>query len=246
MNTLFIGTEKSNQLKYLVVKNFKSMIRDKAQLVWLLGYPLLFVVLLTFAYGPEVLTIMAPGLLITGPVVIISQLTAHLAEEKESGTLQRLTTTPVTRKIILISGLVSQAIVGAFQIVILLIVGYFLGINYHPDGNLFFLFFIPFMVTITSLGFGLILASFIKNASSAGGLAWFVILPLQFLGGAFMDEPLVELLPTSLAVEAMREVMTFGNSSIAAIGLPLLSIALWGIGGIALGILLFQRKAAIL
>ncbi len=246
MKLLITRTENLNKLKDLVVKNLKSMTRDKAQVVWLLGYPLLFIVLITFAYGSDVLTVMGPGLLITGPVVIISQLTAHLAEEKESGTLQRLSTTPVSRETLLISGLVSQAIVGAFQVVILLVAGSLLGINYHPNGNVLLLFFIPFLVTITSLGFGLILASFITNASSAGGLAWFVILPLQFLGGAFMDETLIDILPTSLAVEAMTQVMNLGNSTFEAIGLNLILIALWGIGGIVLGITLFQRKTAIL
>ena len=235
-----------SQLWYLVVKNLKSMVRDRAQLVWLIGYPMLFMALFAFAYGKEVFLIMGPGLLVTGPVVIISQLASHFAEEKESGTLQRLTTTPVYRQTILFSGLVSQLIVGAIQIIILTVIAGLFGAYYNPDGNIFLLFLIPFLVTFTSLGFGLILASFVKNASSAGGLAWFIILPLQFLGGTFVQEPIIDFLPTSLAVEAMTSVMTFGNSSIDAIGLNLLSIFLWGIGGVFLGIFLFQRKTAIL
>ena len=246
MNSTLTRTENPNRLWFLLVKNLKSMIRDKAQLVWLLGYPTLFIALFAFAYGSDVFAIMGPGLLITGPVVIISQLTSHVAEEKELGTLQRLTTTPVSRETILLSGLASQLVVGAIQIVILLILASVFGATFHPDGNVVILFLIPFLVTFTSLGFGLILASFIKNASSAGGLAWFVILPLQFLGGSFMEEPIIDFLPTSLAVEAMKEVMVFGNITFEAIGLNLILIALWGIAGIAVGITLFQRKTAIL
>ncbi|MFX1548180.1 MAG: ABC transporter permease, partial [Promethearchaeota archaeon] len=208
MNSGIFITQERRQLWYLVIKNFKSMIREKSQLIWLFGYPMLFICLLSVAYGSEVLKIMGPGLLITGPIVIISQLASHFAEEKELGTLQRLTTTPVSRLTILFSGLFSQLMVGAIQIVILIIMAALFGVYFHPDVNIPLLFVIPFLVTFTSLGFGLILASFVKSSSSATGLAWFIILPLQFLGGSFSDEPIVDFLPTSLAVEAMQSVMT--------------------------------------
>jgi ABC-2 type transport system permease protein len=246
MNSGISITQESSQLWYLVIKNFKSMIREKSQLVWLLGYPMLFMGLLSVAYGTEVFKIMGPGLIITGPVVIISQLASHFAEEKELGTLQRLTTTPVSRLTILLSALVSQLIVGAIQIVILLFASVLFGMYFHPDVNIPLLFIIPFLVTFTSLGFGLILASFVKSSSSAGGLAWFIILPLQFLGGTFSDEPLVDFLPTSLAVEAMQSVMIHGTISFDVVGLNLIVILIWGIVGVILGVILFQRKTAIL
>ena len=78
------------------------------------------------------------------------------------------------------------------------------------------------------------LASFVKNSSSAGGLAWFIILPLQFLGGTLLEEPIVDFLPTSLAVEAMKSIMIFGDASFDAIGLNLIFIAIWGIFGVIL------------
>jgi len=222
------------------------MIRDKANLVWLLGYPILFIVLFRFAYGIAVFEIICAGLLITGPVVIISTLASHFAEEKELGAIQRLITTPVSRHTILLSGLFSQLVVGAIQIVIIIIFGALVGMNFHPDANIFLIFFIPFLITFTSLGFGLILASFIKTSSSAGGLAWFIILPLQFLGGAFVQEPLIDSLPTALAVNAMQSVMNLGSVSFDLVGVNLIFITLWAIGGIILGIILFQRKTAIL
>jgi len=250
MNSQLKKTQKPKRLWHVGVKNLKSMIRDKANLVWLIGYPILFIILFRFAYGIEVFEIMGAGLLITGPVVIISILASHFAEEKELGAIQRLITTPVSRHTILLSGLLSglfsQLIIGAIQIVIILIVAALAGMTFHPDANIFLILFIPFLITFTSLGFGLILASFIKTSGSAGGLAWFIILPLQFLGGAFVQEPLIDFLPTSLAVKAMRSVMTLGSVSFDLVGLNLIFIALWGIGGIILGILLFQRKTAIL
>ncbi|MHA1966718.1 MAG: ABC transporter permease [Candidatus Hodarchaeales archaeon] len=246
MNVSFYSTQGSSQMLYLVIKNLKTMIRDRTQLIWLLGYPILFMSLLPLAYGKEVLKIMGPGLLVLGPIVIISQLASHFAEEKELGTLQRLTTTPVSRFTILGAGLFSQLIVGAIQIVILLVVAVSFGAYFHPDVNILLLYITLLLVTFTSLGFALILASFVKNSSSAGGLAWFIILPLQFLGGTFSDEPIVDFLPTSLAVETMKSIMLFGDASFDVIGLNLILILIWGIIGVIIGVVLFQRKTAIL
>jgi len=235
----------TSQLWYLTIKNFKSMIREVSQLVWIFGYPLVFILLFRFGYGLEVFDIFAPGVVILAPIVLISQLAGHFAEEKESGTLQRLITTPVSRSTVLLSGLFSQLIVAAIQIVVMLLLILVFGVSISPNANVFLLFFIPFIVAFTSLGFGLILASVVRTASSAGGLAWFIILPLQFLGG-LLTVPLVDFIPTSLAAEAMGAVMIEGSMAFDPVGLNLILITIWGVGLIFLGILLFQRKTAIL
>ncbi|MFW9989138.1 MAG: ABC transporter permease [Candidatus Odinarchaeota archaeon] len=235
----------TKQLWYLTVKNFKSMIREISQLVWIFGYPLVFILLFRFGYGLEVFNIFAPGVVILAPIVLISQLAGHFAEEKESGTLQRLITTPVSRSTVLLSGLFSQLIVAAIQIIVMLLLILLFGVSINPNANIFLLFFIPFIVAFTSLGFGLILASVVRTASSAGGLAWFIILPLQFLGG-LLTAPLISFIPTSLAAEAMGAVMIDGIVAFDPVGLNILLITIWGIGLIILGILLFQRKTAIL
>jgi ABC-2 type transport system permease protein len=237
-----------NQLWYLIVKNFKSMIREIRQLIWIFGYPLVFVLLLRYGYGLEVYSVFAPGLIILGPIVLISQLAGHFAEEKESGTLQRLITTPVPRYAILLSGLFSQLIVAAIQIVVMLLLTYLFGATFNPNANILMIFFIPFLVAFTSLGFGLLLASFVNSASSAGGLAWFIILPLQFLGGLLTTPiplQILNYLPTTLARNALFAVMIDGSYVFNVVGLNLILIAAWGIGLILIGIMLFQRKTAI-
>ena len=243
----------TQQLWHLTIKNFKSMIRDKAQLVWLVGYPLLFMVLYRFAFEEGVFALMAPGLLIAGPTIIISQLAQHFAEEKESGTLQRLVTTPVSRSTILISGLLSQLIIGIIQIVLFLILIFLFAIGdpeiINSDANLFLMFFIPFLVTFSSLGFGLLLASFVKTGGSASGIAWFIILPLQFLGGVITYPAFLPFIPTGLAVETLRSVMSFeffGFLTFKEVVLNMIYILIWGVAVTLLGIFLFQRKTAIL
>ncbi|MFX1573610.1 MAG: ABC transporter permease [Promethearchaeota archaeon] len=243
----------TKQVWYLTIKNFKSMIRDKFQVIWILGYPFVFILLLRFGYGEglvegtpyTVFELFAPGIIILAPIVLISQLASHFAEEKESGTLQRLITTPVSRSAVLASGMASQLIVGTIQIIIMLLLCLLFGAYFNSNANIFLLFFIPFLVAFVSLGFGLLLASFVKSGGSASGIAWFIILPLQFLGGLLTD-PIINFIPTSLAKEAMVAVMLEGSIAFDVVGLNLIYVALWGLGLIVIGIVLFQRKTAIL
>ena len=103
------------------------------------------------------------------------------------------------------------------------------------------------LFVFTALGFGLLLASFVKTEGSAGGLAWLIILPLQFLGGIYfpIDNPLLEYMPTYFAAHAMRIMMLNGQSSWEALGTDILVLAGFGILLTIIGIMLFQRKSAI-
>ena len=192
--------------------------------------------------------IMAPGFIIAGVTVIITQLASHFAEEKETGTLKRLSTTPVARRSILLSGMVSQLVVITMQVTLLTILLMLFGAYFAPGVNIMLLILIPLLFSFTCLGLGLLLASFTKSQSSAGGLAWFIILPLQFLGGTFfeMDNPVSSYIPTTYAVHAMRLIMVSGVTSWEAIGTDVLVLLGFGLVTTILGIILFQRKTAIL
>jgi len=195
-----------------------------------------------------VFDIMAPGFIIAGVTICISQLASHFAEEKETGTLKRLSTTPVARRNILLSGMFSQLIVNAVQVALLMILLMVFGAYFAPGVNIMLLILIPLLFAFTCLGLGLLLATFTKSQSSAGGLAWFIILPLQFLGGTFfeMDNPVSSYIPTTYAVHAMRLIMVSGVTSWEAIGTDVLVLLGFGLITTILGISLFQRKTAIL
>ena len=195
-----------------------------------------------------VFDVMAPGFIIAGVLVCISQLASHFAEEKETGTLKRLSTTPVARGNILLSGLLSQLIVITIQVILLIVLLMLFGAYFAPGVNFMALILIPLLFSFTCLGLGLLLASFTKTQSSAGGLAWFIILPLQFLGGVFfeMDNPISRYIPSSYAVHAMRLIMVSGVTTWDAIGTDVLVLLGFGIISTLLGILLFRRKTAIL
>lgn len=195
-----------------------------------------------------VFDVMAPGFIIAGVTVCITQLSSHFAEEKETGTLKRLSTTPVSRRNILLSGLLSQLVIITIQVILLILLLMLFGAYFAPGVNFMALILIPLLFSFTCLGLGLLLASFTKTQSSAGGLAWFIILPLQFLGGVFfeMDNPISRYIPSSYAVHAMRLIMVSGVTTWDAIGTDVLLLLGFGLVSTLLGIILFQRKTAIL
>ncbi len=142
----------------------------------------------------------------------------------------------------------SQLIVNAVQVALLMILLMLFGAYFAPGVNIMLLILIPLLFAFTCLGLGLLLATFTKSQSSAGGLAWFIILPLQFLGGTFfeMDNPVSRYIPTTYAVHAMRLIMVSGVTSWEAIGTDVLVLLGFGLVTTILGIILFQRKTAIL
>ena len=190
----------------------------------------------------------APGFLISGVLVCISQLALHFSEEKNKGTLKRLTTTPVSRSNILFSGMLSQLLVAFCQTIILLVCLLIFGAFFNPNANILLLIFIPMLFAFTALGFGTLLASLVKSEETAGLLAWFIILPLQFLGGLFFyfESPIMKFVPTSYAAHAMRLVMVEGINTWNAIGEDILVLIGFGAISTLLGIILFRRKTAIL
>ena len=190
----------------------------------------------------------APGFLISGVLVCISQLALHFSEEKNKGTLKRLSTTPVSRSNILFSGMLSQLLVAFCQTIILLVCLLIFGAFFNPNANILLLIFIPMLFAFTALGFGTLLASLVKSEETAGLLAWFIILPLQFLGGLFFyfESPIMKFVPTSYAAHAMRLVMVEGINTWNAIGEDILVLIGFGAISTLLGIILFRRKTAIL
>ena len=142
----------------------------------------------------------------------------------------------------------SQLIVAVFQTILLLLLLLAFGAYFNPDVNIALLLLIPLLFSFTCLGLGVIIASFVKTQSSAGALVWFIILPLQFLGEVFftVDSPITNFIPTSYVNHAMRLIITSGVSSWEAIGMDILVLLGFGIVTTLLGIILFQRKTAIL
>ncbi len=190
---------------------------------------------------------LAPGFLIVGTLISISSLAGYLAEEKELGTLYRLDSTPLTRKQVLISHTLAQLLITAGQTTVIFLILNLFGTKWHPNANFGLLLITPIIFTFTCLGLGMIVAAVAKSAGAAGGFSWFIILPMQFLGGLFfaMGNPnaldVTDFIPAAYAASAMRKVGLYGLGFADIWGDWLVCICT-GIAAMVIGLILFSRK----
>lgn len=189
----------------------------------------------------------APGFVIVGVLVSIMMVAMRFAKEKDEGLLERLDTTPVPRSIHLLSGGLTQVIYSSIQIIILLLTLQLFGIQTAPDVKWGLAFLTALAVVLPCIGIGLILAALVKNEDEAGGAAWLVIIPVQFLSNAFFPlnpDSIIRYNPIYHGVVAMQRVMLFGVG-ISEIGLELLFNLGAGVVLILLGIIIFEKKTRI-
>lgn len=153
-------------------------------------------------------------------LMLVCSMMASLAivKEKETGTMEVLLVSPVRPPVIILSKLVPYLAVGMINIVIILLVSVFV-LKVPVAGNVFLLFFVGTMFTLSSLALGIMVSVFTGTqrtaviVSIAGlmlpaiALSGFIF-PLDVLPEAV--QMLVRLLPVTLFISAARSVMIKG------------------------------------
>ena len=139
----------------------------------------------SYGWGLEysIFEIMLPGWLAYAGLLTIYDVAAGVAAERESGLEKRLYSTPLTSGEYMFSQMLSYSVKPVIQL--LLGLGAAITVGFCPlNGVLGYLLVFVFMVvfTFSSVGFGMITATFAKTASAAGGLAFVFIVPQQILG----------------------------------------------------------------
>lgn len=190
----------------------------------------------------------APGIIAMN--VMMSGLTAlgaALARERESGTLDGILMSPISRTSIILGKTVSHTIRNLFQggITIAIAVLIF-GVTIR--GNPLLIVFILILGTISFLGLGIIATAIAKEQESAQLILGLLQFPMMFLSGVLFPieqmpqilQTVSKVLPLTYAVEALRKVMILGVG-FEAIILPITILVILGVVTMALGVPLFER-----
>jgi len=214
----------------------------------------------SYGWGPDytIFEHMLPGFIAYAGLLTIYDVAAGVAGERETGIQKRLSTTPLRTSEYILSQMISYTIKPIIQLIlglgIAVAVGYrpliFFGDAYNVGQKLLgCLLVIVFMVvfTFSSVGFGLITASFSKTANAAGGLAFIFIVPQQLFGSfippyIFGIDPIGWAMPSWYAARGMG--LIFGGTpfSFWEIWVRLGVILAFSILIYGLGIFLFERK----
>jgi len=199
--------QKDFQAIYILwLRQMKRFLRTKSRVVTTIVQPLFFLFILGFGLNIAVfpgmqgsyITFLAPGI-IAMAILFSSMFTGvSVLWDRQSGFLQEVLVAPVSRLSIVIGRTFGGATVALIQGFIIMIIAIALGVQ--VAGVLGFLLTILIMVLLsfTAVGFGLILASKMRDFEGFQSIMSLIIMPLMFLSSSFY--PINESLPDWLRI----------------------------------------------
>ncbi len=165
----------------------------------------------------------APGIVIFALMMTAIYVTATLATEVKSRTLQRLRLTKMTSVDMMGGTTLRWLFVGALQTVVLILVVLGLGTKVAGDvgPTMAYVFLIAMVAILASIALGLIISSFVDDPEQAGNIGTAIVVPMSFLTGAFfpMDLAFAQVLPWTQAAHAMKQAMLYSDFSQANVHL---------------------------
>jgi ABC-2 type transport system permease protein len=187
---------------------------------------------------------MVPGLFGFAAVFLTMLVAQTLTTEREQGILRRISVTPTTVSDIFAGHIGANLILGVVQVALVFAASYIMG--FRPLGGVVGVavaFTAVLVLTVTSVGLGLITAAFARNSGAATGISFVFIIPLMFLG-TFVPAPeyISRLVPTWYVTDALTSIFLRGASVTSpTIVNDLLTITGASAAIIVVGILTFRR-----
>lgn len=185
----------------------------------------------------------APGLMVFAILNLVPQAASALARETETKTLDRVRMSP-TGALSLLGGVaLAELVLASLSLALMLLTARLMG--FHNQGTYWGAYLIAIGAAVAVVGIGMLIAAFARTQQEAANFGVLVSVPASFLSGAFFAIPpfriagfsLYDLLPTTHAVDALRQVMTFGralaSTTDALLALAALA-ALFFLAGVAL------------
>jgi ABC-2 type transport system permease protein len=183
------------------------------------------------------------GVLVTAEVMV---------REDLSGTLRRIRLSRANAFDLLLGVSLAMMFIAAIQVPITL--GSALAMGFHNNGSWLIILGIGLLMSLVSIGVGLIVACFSRTPGDATNLASVALVPLVFLSEALYpmpDLPLVSIggrtiqlydfMPTTHAAEAIRRVTIFGEG-LTDIAFELVALTVLSVISLAVGVALYQRR----
>jgi ABC transporter DrrB family efflux protein len=158
-----------------------------------------------------------------------------LVDMRVRNLLKRLAATPMRKRDFLGSFVAVRALLLCIELPVLLLFARF-AFGVHVFGSIGLLFLVCLLGTLVFSGFGVLVASRARNTQTVSGLINLVTMPMYLCSGVFFSadrfpqsfQPVVRALPLTALLDAMRAIMTEGQS-LAEIAPRLGVLALWGL-----------------
>ncbi|MBN2599556.1 MAG: ABC transporter permease [Candidatus Thermoplasmatota archaeon] len=204
--------QKDLQAIYMLwLRQMKRFFRAKSRVLSTILQPLFFLFILGFGFniavfpgmqGPYI-NFLAPGI-IAMTILLSSMFTGvSVLWDRQSGFLQEVLVAPVSRLSIVIGRTVGGATVALFQGFIIMFIALAMGVPIVNLQGLLLTILIMVLLSFTAVGFGLILASKMRDFEGFQSIMSLILMPLMFLSSAFY--PVNESLPGWL------QILSYGN-----------------------------------
>ena len=187
--------------------------RNRTGLVFSLLFPFFFVYVFGAIFKNDFIedpiTYMLSGVIIATVFESSLNLASSTVDDMVSGFMKEVLVSPAKRIAVAVGQLLSAATVSTVQGLMILIIGFFVGIRFTSWTTPVFVLLAMICVGLVFSGVGLYLATIVRSGQTFQIVKTAVTMPLTFLSGAYIP---ISMLPTSLKYIAYLNPMTYATA----------------------------------
>ena len=191
-------------------RNIKIFARNRVQLIFTIVMPFFFLFVFSSVFKNENIenpvNYMLAGIVITTVFQTSLTVATSTIEDIVSGFMKEVLVSPVKRIQIAAGQLLSAATIATMQGIIILFIGYFIGLKFTSWITPFEVIGVMVMVGLVFSGLGLYIATLVKNSQTFQVVITAITMPLTFLCGAYIP---LSMLPKILQYVAYLNPMTY-------------------------------------
>ena len=199
-----------NIIVALWFRNIKIFARNRVQLIFTIIMPFFFLYVFSAIFKNDNIknpvNYMLAGIVITTVFQTSLTIATSTIEDIVSGFMKEVLVSPVKRIQIAAGQLLSAATIATLQGIIILFIGYFIGLKFNSWITPFAVIGVMIVVGLVFSGLGLFLAALVKNSQTFQIVVTAITMPLTFLCGAYIP---LSLLPKVLQYVAYLNPMTY-------------------------------------
>lgn len=194
-------------------RNIKIFVRNRIQLVFTIIMPFFFLYVFSAIFKNEAIdnpvNYMLAGIVITTVFQTALTIASTTIEDIVSGFMKEVLVSPVKRIQIALGQLLSAATIATLQGILILIIGYFIGLKFQSWYTPVAVIGVMILVGFVFSGLGLYIATLVKNSQTFQVVITAITMPLTFLCGAYIP---LSLLPNLLQNLAYLNPMTYATA----------------------------------